>query len=165
MGSNPSFFKGDQRPVEQVSWNDCQTFISCLNAKTGKNFRMPTEAEWEYAARGGHSGGPKYAGSDNINNVAWYDDNSGDETHNVATKSPNGLGIYDMSGNVWEWCQDWYGEYSRSSVTNPIGPSSGAYRVYRGGGWRSYARNCRVSHRYVYTPSNSLNNLGLRLAF
>ena len=163
MGSNPSHFKGDQCPVEQVSWNNCQTFISRLNVKTGKNFRLPTEAEWEYAARGGHSGGSKYAGSDNINNVAWYYDNSGYETHNVATKSPNGLGIYDMSGNVSEWCQDWCGDYSSSSQTNPKGPSSGALRVHRGGSWYSLARLCRVSYRDNYAPSDSLNYLGLRL--
>ena len=165
MGSNPSYFKGDSRPVENVSWNDCQTFISRLNAKTGKQFRLPTEAEWEYAARGGHSGGSKYAGSDNISNVAWYDDNSGGETHNVATKSPNGLGIYDMSGNVWEWCQDWYGDYSSSSQTNPKGPSSGDNRVPRGGSWLTNVWYCRVSNRNFYTPSNSCLNLGLRLAF
>ena len=163
MGSNPSEFKGDSRPVENVSWNDCQTFISRLNAKTGKNFRLPTEAEWEYAARGGHSGGSKYAGSDNINSVAWYDYNSGDETHNVATKSPNSLGIYDMSGNVWEWCQDWYGNYSSSSQTNPKGPSSDDHRVNRGGGWYGLARDCRVSNRGLNTPSFSINGLGLRL--
>ena len=165
MGSNPSEFRGDRRPVERVSWNDCQTFISRLNAKTGKNFRMPTEAEWEYAARGGHSGGSKYAGSDNINNVAWYYDNSGRETHNVATKSPNGLGIYDMSGNVWEWCQDWYGNYSSSSQTNPKGPSNGDNRVNRGGSWFVNAWFCRVSYRSNFTPSYSSSNLGLRLAF
>ena len=165
MGSNPSEFRGDRRPVESVSWNDCQTFISRLNAKTGKNFRLPTEAEWEYAARGGHSGGSKYAGSENISNVAWYDDNSGGETHNVATKSPNGLGIYDMSGNVWEWCQDWYGNYSSSSQTNPKGPSNGDFRVNRGGSWSHgrLARYCRVSFRGNYTPSLSNFNLGLRL--
>ena len=163
MGSNPSEFRGDRRPVERVSWNDCQTFISRLNAKTGKNFRLPTEAEWEYAARGGHSGGSKYAGSENISNVAWYDDNSGGETHNVATKSPNGLGIYDMSGNVWEWCQDWYGNYSSSSQTNPKGPSNGGYRVYRGGCWYFSARLCRVSDRCFNTPSYSSYLLGLRL--
>ena len=163
MGSNPSNFKGDSRPVENVSWNDCQTFISRLNAKTGKNFRLPTEAEWEYAARGGHSGGSLYAGSDNINNVAWYYDNSGRETHNVATKSPNGLGIYDMSGNVREWCQDWYGNYSSSSQTNPKGPSNGANRVYRGGSWLFNAGLCRVSIRFNFTPSYSCNDLGLRL--
>ena len=163
MGSNPSEFRGDRRPVERVSWNDCQTFISRLNAKTGKNFRLPTEAEWEYAARGGHSGGSKYAGSDNINNVAWYYDNSGRETHNVATKSPNSLGIYDMSGNVLEWCQDWYGDYSSSSQTNPKGPSNGDNRVFRGGSWLSRARGCRVSFRAVDSPSYSSGYLGLRL--
>lgn len=163
MGSNPSYFKGDSRPVENVSWNDCQTFISRLNAKTGKQFRLPTEAEWECAARGGQSGGSKYAGSDNISNVAWYDDNSGGETHNVATKSPNGLGIYDMSGNVREWCQDWYGNYSSSSQTNPKGPSNGANRVYRGGSWLFNAGLCRVSIRFNFTPSYSCNDLGLRL--
>ena len=163
MGSNPSYFKGDSRPVAYVSWNDCQTFISRLNAKTGKQFRLPTEAEWECAARGGQSGGSKYAGSDNISNVAWYDDNSGGETHNVATKSPNGLGIYDMSGNVREWCQDWYGNYSSSSQTNPKGPSNGANRVYRGGSWLFNAGLCRVSIRFNFTPSYSCNDLGLRL--
>jgi len=165
MGSNPSYFKGDSRPIENVSWNDCQTFISRLNAKTGKQFRLPTEAEWEYAARGGHSGGSKYAGSDNINSVAWYYGNSGNETHNVATKSPNSLGIYDMSGNVWEWCQDWYGDYSSSSQTNPKGPSSGDLRVFRGGSWNVGAGLCRVSNRNGYTPSSSrFNLLGLRLS-
>ena len=164
MGSNPSRFKGDQRPVERVSWNDCQTFISRLNAKTGKYFRLPTEAEWEYAARGGHSGGSKYAGSDNINSVAWYIFNSGRETHNVATKSPNGLGIYDMSGNVWEWCQDWYGAYSSSSQTNPKGPSNGDDRVRRGGSWYDVAWDCRVSRRDDDSPYGSDFHLGLRLA-
>ena len=163
MGSNPSEFRGDRRPVERVSWNDCQTFISRLNAKTGKNFRLPTEAEWEYAARGGHSGGSLYAGSDNISNVAWYEDNSGNETHNVATKSPNSLGIYDMSGNVYEWCQDWYGDYSSSSQTNPKGPSNGDLCVLRGGSWCYFARFCRVSNRFVNAPSYSFGDLGLRL--
>ena len=164
MGTNPSRFSSNlNRPVENVSWNDCQTFISRLNAKTGKQFRLPTEAEWECAARGGQSGGSKYAGSDNINTVAWYADNSGDETHNVATKSPNSLGIYDMSGNVAEWCQDWYGNYSSSSQTNPKGPSNGANRVYRGGSWLFNAGLCRVSIRFNFTPSYSCNDLGLRL--
>ena len=165
MGRNSSEFRGDRRPVERVSWNDCQTFISRLNAKTGKNFRLPTEAEWEYAARGGHSGGSKYAGSDNINSVAWYADNSGDETHNVATKSPNSLGIYDMSGNVYEWCQDWYGDYISSSQTNPKGPFNGVYRVFRGGSWGNSAWSCCVSFRGCNTPSRCNGRLGLRLAF
>ena len=164
MGSNPSRFKGDWRPVENVSWYDCQTFISRLNEKTGKNFRLPTEAEWEYTARNGNSGGLKYAGSDIISNVAWYSNNSNSSTHNVATKFPNSLGIYDMSGNVWEWCEDWYGDYNSSSQTNPKGPSNGDYRVRRGGSCVSYAGFCRVSFRAYSAPSRSDIPLGLRLA-
>ena len=165
MGSNPSNFSGSNKPVETVSWDDCQDFIRKLNALTGENFRLPTEAEWEYAARGGNkSRGYKYAGSNTIDNVAWYYDNSGSQTHNVATKSPNELGLYDMSGNVWEWCQDWYGDYSSGSQTNPTGPSSGSYRVYRGGGWIYNARDCRVSIRNYLTPDYRSSNLGLRLA-
>ena len=165
MGSNPSNFSGfPQRPVEMVSWNDCQEFITQLNQLTGKNFRLPTEAEWEYAARGGdRSQGYKYSGSNTIGNVAWYGDNSNSQTHNVKTKSPNELGIYDMSGNVYEWCQDWYGSYSSGSQTNPTGPSSGYGRVYRGGGWFSYARGCRVSDRYYNNPGDAYYILGLRL--
>ncbi len=166
MGSNPSYFTGNlQRPVERVSWNDCQEFIKKLNQLTGKTFRLPTEAEWEYAARGGsQSRGYKYAGSNTIGDVAWYTSNSSSTSHPVKQKQPNELGLYDMSGNVWEWCQDWYGSYSSSSQTNPAGPSSGSYRVYRGGGWNFNARNCRVSNRGSYTPSISYSYLGLRLA-
>ena len=165
MGSNPSHFSGSQKPVEQVSWNDCQDFIRRLNALTGENFRLPTEAEWEYAARGGKkSWGYKYSGSNTIGNVAWYDDNSGSQTHNVATKSPNELGLYDMSGNVWEWCQDWYDYYSSGSQTNPTGPSSASLRVFRGGCWSGYARNCRVSFRSGFTPDYRDILLGFRLA-
>jgi formylglycine-generating enzyme required for sulfatase activity len=164
MGKNPSNFKGDNRPVEKVSWKDCQTFISKLNALTGKNFRLPTEAEWEYAARGGSkSQGYQYSGSNNLSAVAWYTDNSGSQTHDVKTKSPNELGIYDMSGNVWEWCQDWYGSYSSNSVTNPTGAASGSYRVIRGGGWGSGAWYCRSAFRHYGTPAGRYNNLGLRL--
>lgn len=141
MGSNPSNFTGNlQRPVECVSWNDCQTFITKLNELTGATFRLPTEAEWEYAARGGNaSEGYKYSGSNVIRDVAWYWDNSDDGTKAVKTKQPNELGIYDMSGNVWEWCADWYNSsyYSSSSTNNPEGPSSGSDRVLRGGGWTS----------------------------
>ena len=165
MGSNPSNWKGDNLPVENVSWNDCQTFLRKLNAMTGKNFRLPTEAEWEYAARGGNlSRGYQYSGSKKIDDVAWYRNNSGSKTHNVGTKAPNELGIYDMSGNVWEWCQDWYGDYHSYSQTNPTGPSSGANRVYRGGSWGSGAWLCRVAFRDKYTPGSRGNGLGLRLA-
>jgi formylglycine-generating enzyme required for sulfatase activity len=126
MGGNPSGFKGcDDCPVDQVSWNDAQEFITRLNARAGSpRYRLPTEAEWEYAARGGaNSRGYQYAGSNDISEVAWYDDNSGSETHPVKGKKPNDLGVYDMSGNVWEWCSDWYGNYSAASQTNPQGPS------------------------------------------
>ena len=164
MGSNPSWFKGAQNPVERVSWNDCQNFIKKLNSLTGRTFRLPTEAEWEYAARGGNqSRHYKYSGSGNIGNVAWYYDNSGSRTHAVGTKSPNELGIYDMSGNVYEWCSDWYGGYSAGAQTNPQGPSSGSNRVLRGGSWSYSAWNCRVSIRNYYGPDNSDSIIGLRL--
>lgn len=164
MGSNPSRFKGNNLPVERVSWKDVQKFITKLSQKTGANFRLPTEAEWEYAARGGNkSNGYKYSGSNSIGNVAWYTDNSGSETHQVGTKSPNELGIYDMSGNVWEWCQDWYDSYSSGSQTNPTGPSSGLFRVLRGGSWYGNARNCRVSIRDYYSPGGRDCDFGFRL--
>lgn len=165
MGNNPSNWKGASLPVENVSWEDCQNFIRELNRMTGKSFRLPTEAEWEFAARGGNkSQGCKHSGSNAIDKVAWYDGNSGGKTHEVRTKSPNELGIYDMSGNVWEWCQDWKGSYSSSAQTNPTGPSSGSIRVLRGGSWNSLARSCRVSFRYSNAPGSRVNRLGLRLA-
>ena len=164
MGSNPSNFKGAQNPVERVSWNDCQNFIKKLNSLTGRTFRLPTEAEWEYAARGGNqSRHYKYSGSNNIFDVAWYDNNSGDRTHAVGTKSPNELGICDMIGNVYEWCSDWYGTYSAGVQTNPQGPSSGSNRVLRGGSWLNYARYCRVSKRIYLGPGSSYIGNGLRL--
>ena len=164
MGNNPSSFKGDNLPVEKVSWNDCQEFISKLNRITGKTFRLPTEAEWEYAARGGNkSRGYQYSGSNNLSDVAWYTANSGSKTHAVGTKQPNELGIYDMTGNVWEWCQDWYGKYSSSSQVNPTGANSGSGRVRRGGSWSSNARGCRSSYRASRTPDYRYGNLGLRL--
>ena len=166
MGSNPSYFKGSRRPVEKVSWEDCQDFIRKLNSLTGRRFRLPTEAEWEYAARGGNKGnGHKYAGSSAIDNVAWHYGNSGSQTHDVATKRANELGLYDMSGNVWEWCQDGYGSYSSGSQTNPTGASSGSVRVSRGGSWSLNAMYCRVSYRDYIAPSFRYFNLGLRLAF
>lgn len=165
MGSNPSNFQGSKLPVEKVSWNDCQTFITKLNQLTGQQFRLPTEAEWEFAARGGNSSrGYKYSGSDDIDAVAWYRSNSSIKTHEVATKTPNELGIYDMSGNVWEWCQDWYGSYSSSAQTNPTGPATGSNRVYRGGCWGSNVGNCRVAYRINSPPTGTYYNLGLRLA-
>ena len=163
MGSNPSKFKGDNLPVEQVSWNDIQKFITKLNTMTGKTFRLPTEAEWEYAARGGNqSKGYKYSGSNTLDNVAWYY-NSGGKTHPVGQKQPNELGLYDMSGNVWEWCQDWYGSYSSSSQTNPTGPSSGSYRVLRGGDWGMiFWRN--IYSRTYARPDKGRSYNGFRLA-
>ena len=165
MGSNPSLHKGDGYPVECVSWLDCQDFIKKMNSLTGRTFRLPTEAEWEFAARGGTlSRGYKYAGSDNLSDVAWYDGNSGNHTNAVKTKFPNELGLYDMSGNVWEWCNDWCSGYTASSQTNPMGPSSGSRRVYRGGSYVGSARSCRVSYRGCHGPSDSGYHLGLRLA-
>ena len=166
MGKNPSWFKyNPQKPVENVSWHDCQSFIKRLNELTGKNFRLPTEAEWEYAARGGNkSKGYKYSGGNDINEMAWYKGNSNSQTHDVKTKSPNELGIYDMSGNVLEWCEDWFGYYSSSSQTNPKGPSSGSYRVLRGGSWKNGARYCRVSNRSNRNPGYGHLYSGFRLA-
>ncbi|MBO4741207.1 MAG: SUMF1/EgtB/PvdO family nonheme iron enzyme, partial [Bacteroidales bacterium] len=152
-------------PVEQVSWDECNTFITKLNALTGKKFRLPTEAEWEFAARGGNkSKGYKYSGSNNIDEVAWYNENNDYTTHIVKTKQPNELGLYDMSGNVFEWCQDWYDDYNRGSQTNPKGASEGSYRVLRGGSWDDNARDCRVSNRDYGTPDHRFHDLGFRLA-
>ena len=164
MGKNPSRFKGDNLPVEYVSWDDCQEFISKLNRIAGKKFRLPTEAEWEYAARGGkYSRGYQYSGSNNLSDVAWYKDNSGSKTHAVGSKQANELGIYDMSGNVFEWCQDWEGSYSGASQVNPIGANSGAYRVFRGGGWIYKAYGCRLSCRACSTPDLCDDFVGVRL--
>ena len=164
MGSNPSYFSGTNLPVECVSWNDCQTFITKLNQLTGKNFRLPTEAEWEYAARGGQkSKGYKYAGSNALSDVAWYWDNSSSKTHPVKQKQANELGLYDMSGNVWEWCQDWYGNYGSAAQTNPTGPSSGSYRVCRGGGWYYSASGCRVADRGGDSPGSRYSDWGFRV--
>lgn len=166
MGSNPSHFSGTNLPVEQVSWNEIvNEFLPALNAATGQNFRLPTEAEWEYAARGGNQGhGYTYAGSNTLDDVGWYGNNSNSQTHPAGTKSPNELGLYDMSGNVRDWCQDWYGSYSGDSQTNPQGPSSGSYRVLRGGGWNSHAGYCRVSYRINNHPGYGSVIIGFRLA-
>lgn len=165
MGTNPSeFTRSSLNPVEEVSWNDCQEFIKKLNQLTGINFRLPTEAEWEYAARGGNkSNGYKYSGSNSIGEVAWYNGNSGKGTHEVGTKAPNELGIYDMSGNVWEWCSDWYDRYSSMVQTNPTGPTSVSFRVFRGGSWGDGAQDCRVPNRGSGTPSGGYCLIGFRL--
>ena len=164
MGTNPSYHGGyPKRPVEQVSWNDCQTFINKLNLLTGKNFRLPTEAEWEYAARGGNkSHGYKYSGSNTIGNVAWYLGST--NTHDVKTKQANELGIYDMTGNVWEWCQDKHGSYSSDPQTNPTGPTSGSNRIVRGGSWKSNAEISRVTNRSNAGPGGKDTHTGLRLS-
>jgi formylglycine-generating enzyme required for sulfatase activity len=178
MGKNPSTFKGNKRPVENVGWDDCKVFIQKLNEKTGKYFRLPTEAEWEFAARGGvRSRRYKYSGSNDIDAVAWYDDTEDtldildyfddDEdvqngTNIVKTKQANELGLYDMSGNVCEWCSDFFGDYNSSTQTNPKGASSGDFRVLRGGSWNSKAKNCRNSVRDYASPQYH-NKAGLRL--
>ena len=156
---------GDDYPAYYVSWNDCQQFITKLNSLTGKKFRLPTEAEWEYAARGGNkSKGYQYSGSNNISDVAWYDGNSGNKTHPVGTKQADELGLDDMTGNVWEWCQDWYGPCSSSSLTNPTGVASGRGRVFRGGCWYGNARNSRSAYRCYVMSDCRLSYLSLRLA-
>ena len=175
MGNNPSHFKGDKNPVEMVSYNDCELFIYKLNTllvaqlPAGRKFCLPSEAQWEFAARLGIAGrylNDKYSGSDDIDKVAVYRGNSGKRTYPVKSKEPNLLGLYDMSGNVWEWCSDWFGDryYSSSPQANPLGPSSGSYRVRRGGGWSSFALACRVTNRGNAAPSDRENDTGLRLA-
>ena len=170
MGNNPSSNQGDTLPVERVSWDECQAFCKKLNAlcssqlPEGYVFALPMEAEWEYAARGGSlSNNFKYSGSNNIDDVAWYRDNSGRKTHPVKQKSANELGLYDMSGNVWEWCLDWYGDYRDYDTENPTGASSGSYRVLRGGSWGSYAQFCRVSSRNGYSPGGRYYYYGFRV--
>ena len=170
MGSNPSDESrgiGDNLPVNYVSWNDCQEFIKKLNQQTGKTFRLPTEAEWEYAARGGNKRrGYKYSGSNNVGDVAWYDGNSNSKVHPVKSKTQNELGLYDMSGNVWEWCQDCWDGSANYNTTPRDGSanSSGSGRVLRGGSWYNYARYCRSSNRDDYNPSYRIFINGLRLA-
>lgn len=183
MGSNPSACNNDfnydnhlKRPVDSVSWNDCQMFIAKLNQMTGLTFRLPTEAEWEYAARGGNlSQGYMYSGSNILYDVGWYENNSTDYndnnydfiyfgTHVVGSLAPNELGLYDMSGNVMEWCQDYYGPYSSYVQSNPTGPSSGYSHIVRGGSFKHWASACRVSSRGDFEPTDINRCLGLRLA-
>ena len=184
MGTNPSQIKGDYRPVETVSWNDIITFCNTLSTREGltpvyvvngptltanwsaNGYRLPTEAEWEYAARGGASStNTQYSGSNTIEDLAWYTSNSGNTTHDVGTKSPNQLGVYDMTGNVWEWCWDWYSDtyYTSASQTNPMGPIFGSKRVLRGGSWNNFPGDSRVSRRINIDPDNRTANVGFRL--
>jgi formylglycine-generating enzyme required for sulfatase activity len=166
MGHNPSRLRGDHLPVESVSWNDCREFIRRLNEMTGVQFSLPTEAQWEFAARGGNkSRGYRYSGSDNIDEVAWYKENSGGRVRRVGDKAPNELGIHDMTGNVFEWCSDWYNaNYFRfSAEESPIGPVLGSYRVFRGGSWRNSASFTLPTRRNYNRPDKRFNDLGLRL--
>jgi len=165
MDNNPSYFKGEDLPVESVNWYDVQEFIQKLNILTGKQYRLPTEAEWEYACRGGiYTAHYKSSGGNTANDVAWYSENSDGTTHPVGTKPPNELGLYDMNGNVYEWCRDWYDVYDSDEQTNPQGPSSGSERVFRGGSWDCTLKCVRVSRRNHHTPDHHASNRGLRLA-
>jgi formylglycine-generating enzyme required for sulfatase activity len=172
MGSNPSRFKGEDLPVENVSWNDCLEFCRKLTERqraagrlpAGVAYRLPTEAEWEYACRAGTT--TRYYTGDSESDLAragWYDGNSGDRTHPVGQKVANAFGLYDMHGNVWEWCQDWYGPYGTANATDPRGPQRGPGRVVRGGGWYYYARKCRSAYRNFCNPDNAYDFYGFRL--
>ena len=165
MGNNPSNWVGDNLPVDNVSWKMAKDFIAKLNQLTGDNFSLPTEAEWEYAARGGSlSHGYRYSGSNDIDSVAWYDENSGNQTHAIKTKMPNELGLYDMSGNVWEWCNDRFGYYTEDAQTDPTGPTSGTEKLVRGGTAGGLSRYCRVSWRGWFDQFTRDENCGFRLA-
>lgn len=164
MPQTPSWGWIDDHPIVNVSWSDAIGYTDWLADKTGKNYRLPTEAEWEYAARGGNKSGEyKYSGGRSLDVVGWYEGNSGRQTHAVAQKRPNELGLYDMSGNVWEWCKDWYGSYTAEAQTNPRGASSGAYRVLRGGSWFGAATYCRVARRAGFSPEDRGNIRGFRV--
>ena len=170
MGKDPinlKFAGCDNCPVERVSWNEVQIYLQKLNSKTGKIYRLPTEAEWEFAARGGKgSNSNTYSGSNHIGAEAWFLGNSESKTHSIGGKKANELGVYDMTGNVWEWCNDWYDDnyYSSSTSENPKGPTTGSYRVYRGGGWNDTPLFCRVTRRGDNAPSDSSGDLGFRVA-
>ena len=165
MDENYSYFRGDNQPVESISWNEIQEFLILLNSRTGKKYRLPTDAEWEYAARGGiKSKGFIFSGSNTLTDVAWYETNSG-ITHAVGTKLSNELGLYDMTGNVYEWCNDWYDRFSTNAQTNPTGPSTGVVRINRGGGWSSDPSNSRILRRNFNYPGDRNLGLGFRLSY
>ncbi|GBC61324.1 hypothetical protein DENIS_2284 [Desulfonema ishimotonii] len=167
MGNNPSYFKGcgDKCPLENVSWDGAQAFIAKLNQDGSDEYRLPTEAEWEYACRAG-TDTRYYTGNaeDDLNRAGWYNANSGSKTHPAGEKEPNAFGLYDMHGNVWEWCQDWYGKYPADAVVDPIGPDDGSFRVRRGGSWFYAAGYCRSAYRYYDSPDYRGNRYGFRLA-
>lgn len=168
MGNNPSGFpNGANYPVETVSYNDAMAFCQKLSEITGRTFTLPTEAQWEYAARGGHKAiGQQtvFSGSDNLDEVGWYMDNADETTHEVATRNPNALGVYDMTGNVWEWCRDfWTGDLGGLDDTDPEGPPDGAKHVDRGGSWNKVPSHCRLSFRYGLNPDYRAYNLGFRI--
>lgn len=169
MKDNPSHLQGSTLPVERVSWEEAKIFMDKASLLTGINFRFPTEAEWEYAARGGvKTRHCKYSGADDnsLSQCAWYKDNSSGHTHPVGQKMPNELGLYDMCGNVSEWCQDWYfNSYAGSGTkNNPSGPPSGMYKVYRGGSWNDKSSACRISKRFFMNPQYRSKQVGFRLA-
>jgi formylglycine-generating enzyme required for sulfatase activity len=166
-GANPSYFKGRTLPVENVSWDDASSFVRKLNQKEGTDkYRLPTEAEWEYSARAGTTSAYFFGdGAGSLGTYAWFYDNSGDKTHWVGGKSPNPWGLYDIYGNVREWVQDFYGDYSGTEATDPKGPSRGSDRVGRGCGWGNSAVVCRSARRFRYTPEDRYYYLGLRVAF
>ena len=165
MGNNPSRFKYDPNlPVENVSWDDVQEFLRRLNAReSGPPYRLPTEAEWEYAARAGMTTAYSFGNLHQLGEYAWYEDNAGRTTHPVGQRKPNAWGLYDVHGNVWEWVQDWYGPYTAGAAVDPAGPSSGSARVHRGGSWNSTARVCRSANRNYGVPGMRYDDLGFRL--
>jgi len=164
MSKNPSYFRGDNLPVEQVSWNEVLDYLRQLNSIKGKEYRLPTEAEWEYVARGGKSSkGYVFSGSNSLVDIDWYYDNSISKTHIVGQKQPNEIEIYDMSGNVNEWCKDWYGVYNTESQSNPQGVSNGTFRIYRGGSWFTKERYCGDTHRSYNNPDRRDCGIGFRI--
>jgi formylglycine-generating enzyme required for sulfatase activity len=164
MPAAPSWGWNDKHPIVNVNYNDAVAYCNWLGETYNGDWRLPTEAQWEFAARGGNkSNGYTYSGSDDLDEIAWYADNAGGKTQTVGRKKANELGMYDMIGNVWEWCKDWYGDYSSAAQTNPKGATSGTYRVLRGGSWSRSATYCRVAYRYYFDPSSRISNCGFRV--